>query len=102
MNFPDRIHITSGNPAHPASAHACTGGQAPHSLEDREPPARRAANYHSFTNMIGGVTMDYIEEAPKKVWIRYTAPMSTYPGTTMLAMPGSLRRRIFTAWHPRN
>ncbi|UVO30467.1 hypothetical protein [Bradyrhizobium arachidis] len=71
-------------------------------IDDGEPPAIKAAKYHYFTNMIGGLTMDYIEESPKKVWIRYTAPMWTYPGTTMLAIPGSLRRRIFTAWHPRN
>lgn len=71
-------------------------------IGDGEPPAIKAAKYHYFTNMIGGLTMDYVEETPKKVWIRYTAPMWTYPGTTMLAIPGSLRRRIFTAWHPRN
>jgi hypothetical protein len=67
-----------------------------------EPPAVAAAKYHWFTNLIGGLTMEYVEETSKKVWIRYTAPMWTYPGTTMLAMPASLRRTIFSIWHPAN
>ncbi len=67
-----------------------------------EPPAVIAGKYHWYTNLIGGLTMEYVEETPKKVWIRYTAPMWTYPGTTMMAMPASLRRTIFSIWHPAN
>lgn len=67
-----------------------------------EPPAVAAGKYHWYTNLIGGLTMEYVEETPKKVWIRYTAPMWTYPGTSMLAMPASLRRTIFSIWHPAN
>ena len=67
-----------------------------------EPPAIVAAKYHYFTNIIGGLEMDYMEESEKKVWIRYRAPMWTYAGITMLAMPSRLRRVIFSAWHPFN
>lgn len=71
-------------------------------IREDEPPAVAAAKYHWYTNLIGGLTMEYVEESPKKVWIRYTAPMWTYPGTTMMAMPASLRRTIFSIWHPAN
>lgn len=71
-------------------------------IGDDEPPAVVAAKYHWYTNLIGGLSMEYVEESPKKVWIRYTAPMWTYPGTSMMAMPASLRRTIFSIWHPSN
>ena len=71
-------------------------------IGEDEPPAVAAAKYHYFTNQIGGLEMEYVEESAKKVWIRYTAPMWTYAGVSMLAMPGSLRRKIFTGWHPHN
>ena len=69
---------------------------------DQDPPAVAAAKYHYYTNLIGGLTMHYAEESPKKVWIRYTAPSWTYDGVAMLAMPGDLRRTILGTWHPRN
>jgi hypothetical protein len=71
-------------------------------IGDNEPPAVAAAKYHYFTNVLGGLDLEYVEESPKKVWIRYLAPMWTYAGVAMMAMPGGLRRTIFSAWHPRN
>lgn len=67
-----------------------------------DPPAVAAAKYHYFTNMIGGLEMQYVRESDTKVWIRYLAPMWTYPGIAIMAMPASVRRTIFGAWHPRN
>lgn len=71
-------------------------------IKDDEPPAVKAAKYHYLTNAIGGLKMEYIEETPKKVWIRYLAPMWTYAGVAMLALPGHARRTMGSAWHPRN
>ena len=71
-------------------------------IRDDEPPAVKAAKYHYFTNAIGGLRMEYIEESPRKVWIRYLAPMWTYAGVAMLALPGHARRTMGSAWHPRN
>jgi hypothetical protein len=65
-------------------------------------PARAAAKYHYFSNALGGLTMQYIEETPKKVWIRYLAPSWTYPGTALHALPKGIRRTVFSTWHPRN
>jgi hypothetical protein len=69
---------------------------------DQGPPATIAARYHYFSNAIGGLTMHYIEETPKKVWIRYMSPWGSYPGISALLVPPSVRRTILTTWHPRN
>ncbi|MGE0718068.1 MAG: hypothetical protein AB7P02_21655 [Alphaproteobacteria bacterium] len=71
-------------------------------IRDDEPPAVKACKYHYFTNLIGGLRMEYIEESPRKCWIRYLAPMWTYAGVAMLAMPPHTRRTMGSAWHPRN
>lgn len=65
-------------------------------------PAVSAAKYHYFTNIIGGLKMEYVEENPKKVWIRYVSPMWMYGGVALMAMPSNLRRFVFSSWHPRN
>jgi len=65
-------------------------------------PAVTAAKYHYFSNTIGGLNMQYIEESPRKVWIRYLPPWGSYPGIAALAVPASVRRTILTTWHPRN
>ena len=67
-----------------------------------EPPAVAAARYHYFSNALGGLGMEYVEESPKKVWIRYLAPAWTYPGTALHALPLGVRRTVFSTWHPRN
>ena len=67
-----------------------------------DPPAVAAAKYHYLSNQIGGLDMEYIEESPQKVWIRYLGPMWTYGGVAMISIPAKLRRAIFSAWHPRN
>lgn len=69
---------------------------------DKDPPAIAAAKYHYYTNLIGGLDMEYAEESPRKAWVRYTAPMWTYDGIAMLCLPASLRRTILGSWHPRN
>ena len=77
--------------------------EALHKLEIADhPPAVTAARYHYFSNSIGGLNMQYIEESPKKVWIRYLPPWGTYPGISALAVPTSVRRTILSTWHPRN
>lgn len=67
-----------------------------------DPPAVAAAKYHYFSNTIGGLNLHYMEESPRKVWIRYLPPWGTYPGISALAVPPSVRRTILSTWHPRN
>lgn len=67
-----------------------------------DPPAVAAAKYHYFSNSLGGLGMEYVEENSRKVWIRYLAPACTYPGTALAALPLGVRRTVFSTWHPRN
>lgn len=66
------------------------------------PPAVIAARYHYFSNMLGGLKMEYIEESPKRVWIRYLAPSYSFTGISLAAVPGKVQRSMFSGWHPFN
>lgn len=69
---------------------------------ENDPPAIAAAKYHYFSNSVGGLTMQFIQESPKKAWIRYMPPWGSFPGIAALAVPSSVRRTILSTWHPRN
>ncbi len=66
------------------------------------PPAVVAARYHYLSNTIGGLNLEYIEESPKKVWIRYLPPVWSYPDLSLVAVPSSVQRAVFSGWHPFN
>lgn len=65
-------------------------------------PAVAAAKYHYLSNSIGGLTLEYAEESPKKAWIRYTQPAIFYHGLGFLAVPSKVQRAVFQAWHAKN
>ncbi|GEM_PF-1234686 len=66
------------------------------------PPAVVAARYHYFSNALGSLQMEYIEESPKKVWIRYRAPSFSFTGIGLAAVPSKVQRWMFSGWHPYN
>lgn len=66
------------------------------------PPAIVAGRYHFFSNAIGGLNMEYIEESDRKVWIRYMPPAWSFPGVSLFAVPASVQRAMFEGWHPFN
>ncbi len=68
---------------------------------EKEPPAVVAGKYHFLSNGLGGLDMEYVEESPKKVWIRYNPP-SSGGSTGSLVMPPSAGRATFQGWHARN
>jgi hypothetical protein len=69
---------------------------------DRDPPAVAAAKYHYFSNSLGGLEVQYIEESPRRAWIRYPAPIWTFPGISLMSVSGSFRRNVFASWHRNN
>lgn len=71
-------------------------------VSEDEPPAVVAAKYHYLSNILGGLELEYVEESPKKVWIRYTAPMWTYAGVAVMTFPAEYRAAAFVGWHPAN
>jgi hypothetical protein len=66
------------------------------------PPAVIAGRYHFLSNAIGGLAMEYVEESPRKVWIRYLPPAWSFPGQSLFAVPASVERAMFAGWHPFN
>ncbi len=66
------------------------------------PPAVIAARYHYLSNMIGGQYMEYVEESPQKVWIRYFPPSWSFPGVSLAAVPASAEIAMFEGWHQHN
>jgi hypothetical protein len=66
------------------------------------PPAVVAGRYHYLSNEVGGLGMEYVEESPRKVWIRYLAPSWGFPGAAMLAVPSRSARAVFAGWHAHN
>jgi hypothetical protein len=66
------------------------------------PPAVVAARYHYLSNQVGGLGMEYIEESPRKVWIRYLAPQWGFPGAGLFAVPARAARAVFAGWHAHN
>jgi hypothetical protein len=66
------------------------------------PPAVIAGRYHYLSNMLGGLSMEYIEETPKKVWVRYHAPSWSFTGLSLIAVPSIVQRAMFAGWHPHN
>ena len=66
------------------------------------PPAVVAGRYHYLSNQVGGLGMEYVEESPRKVWIRYLAPSWGFPGAGLFAVPSRSARAVFAGWHAHN
>ncbi len=66
------------------------------------PPAVIAARYHYLSNQVGGLGMEYVEESPRTVWIRYLAPSWGFPGAGLFAVPSRSARAVFAGWHAHN
>lgn len=69
---------------------------------DGLPPAVAAARYHYLSNVIGGVGVEYVEESPRKAWIRYPPPRWIWPGATICAIPSEVNAAMLRGWHANN
>jgi hypothetical protein len=66
------------------------------------PHAVACARYHYLSNQLGGVRVEYMEESPRKAWVRYVPPRWIYPGATICAIPSDVTRAMLQAWHAHN
>jgi hypothetical protein len=66
------------------------------------PHAVACARYHYLSNQLGGVRVQYMEESPRKAWVRYVPPRWIYPGATICAVPSVVTRAILRGWHAHN
>lgn len=69
---------------------------------DALPPAVAAARYHYLSNFIGGVGVEYVEESPRKAWIRYPPPRWIWPGATICGIPLAVNAAMLRGWHANN
>ena len=67
-----------------------------------EPDAVACAKYHYFSNQLGGVSVEYLEESPRKAWIRYPPPRWIWYGTAICAIPSPVNRAMLYGWHAHN
>jgi hypothetical protein len=66
------------------------------------PPAIAAARYHYLSNFIGGVGVEYVEESPRKAWIRYPPPRWIWPGASICGIPSAVNAAMLRGWHANN
>ena len=67
-----------------------------------EPHAVAAAKYHYFSNQLGGVSVEYLEESDTKAWVRYPPPRWIWMGTALCAIPTEVNRAMLRGWHAHN
>ena len=66
------------------------------------PHAVAAAKYHYFSNQLGGVKVEFLEESPRKAWVRYPPPRWMWEGTAICGIPSAVNRAMLYGWHAHN
>ena len=66
------------------------------------PDAVACARYHYLSNFLGGVRVEYVEESPRKAWIRYPPPRWIWRGTAICGIPSEVSRAMLRGWHAHN
>jgi hypothetical protein len=67
-----------------------------------QPDAVAAAKYHYFSNQLGGVKVEYLEESERKAWVRYPPPRWMWEGTAICGIPSAVNRAMLRGWHAHN
>ncbi len=66
------------------------------------PDAVACARYHVLSNSIGGAPVEYMEEGPKKAWVRFRYPRWMYDGPTICGIPLGVSRGFLRGWYAHN
>lgn len=69
---------------------------------DRLPHAVACAQYHYFSNALGGVKTEYMPESERKAWVRYPPPRWIWQGTAICAVPREVNEAMLHGWHGHN
>ena len=70
-------------------------------LEDL-PDAVACAQYHTLSNGIGGVPVEYMYESDQKAWVRFRYPRWMYHGATICGVPIGVSRGFLRGWYGYN
>jgi hypothetical protein len=66
------------------------------------PHAVACARYHVLSNGIGGVAVQYMEESPRKAWVRFRYPRWMFDGPTLCGIPQEASRGFLEGWYAHN
>jgi len=69
---------------------------------DRLPDAVACAQYHYFSNALGGVKTEYMPETDKKAWVRYPPPRWIWQGAAICGIPRAVNEAMLHGWHGHN
>jgi hypothetical protein len=60
------------------------------------------AQYHYFSNALGGVKTEYMPESDRKAWVRYPPPRWIWQGTAICGVPREVNEAMLHGWHGHN
>lgn len=66
------------------------------------PDAVACAQYHYFSNALGGVKTEYVMESDRKAWVRYPPPRWIWQGAAICAIPRDVNEAMLHGWHGHN
>jgi hypothetical protein len=69
---------------------------------DALPDAVACAQYHYFSNALGGVKTEYVFESDRKAWVRYPPPRWIWQGAAICAVPAKVNEAMLHGWHGHN
>ena len=66
------------------------------------PDAVKCAQYHYFSNALGGVKTEYMPESDRKAWVRYPPPRWIWSGAAICGIPREVNEAMLHGWHGHN
>ncbi|HEY0105332.1 MAG TPA: hypothetical protein VGB91_04555 [Rhizomicrobium sp.] len=69
---------------------------------DALPHAVACAQYHYFSNALGGVKTEFMPESDTKAWVRYPPPRWIWSGASICAIPAAVNEAMLQGWHGHN
>lgn len=69
---------------------------------DGLPDAVACAQYHYFSNALGGVKTEFIPESDTKAWVRYPPPRWIWQGAAICGVPAKVNEAMLHGWHGHN
>jgi hypothetical protein len=66
------------------------------------PDAVACAQYHLFSNALGGVKTELVTESDRKAWVRYPPPRWIWQGATICGVPAVVNEAMLHGWHGHN
>ena len=66
------------------------------------PHAVACAKYHTLSNGVGGVRVEYMEESDRKAWVRFRYPRWMYDGPAICGIPVEASRGFLKGWYAQN